>query len=53
MPILLPPLDIQQLYSEKTIPFYRMLEVARKENITLMTLYHLAIDQLLEAAAKN
>ena len=53
MPILLPPLDIQQLYSEKTIPFYRMLEVARKENITLMTLYHLVIDQLLEAAAKN
>ena len=53
MPILLPSLDIQQLYSEKTIHFYRMLEVARKENITLMTLYHLAIDQLLEAAAKN
>lgn len=53
MPILLPPLDIQQLYSEKTIPFYRMLEVARKENITLMTLYHLVIDQLLEAAAKK
>lgn len=47
MPILLPPLEAQKLYSDKSVPFYHRIEIVRRENQELQKMYHLLIDILI------
>lgn len=44
MPILLPPYEVQKLYSDKAVPFYHRIEIVRRENQELQKMYHLLID---------
>lgn len=47
MPILLPPLEAQKLYSDKSVPFYHRIEIVRREDQELQKMYHLLIDILI------
>ena len=47
MPILLPPHDIQKVYSDKAVPCYQRIEIVRRENQELQKMYHMLIDILI------
>ena len=53
MPILLPPLEAQKLYSDKSVPFYHRIEIVRRENQELQKMYHLLIDILILTEIEN
>lgn len=47
MQILLPPIDVQQCYSQKTASFYQMIEICQKEHHVLKKMYHLLTDKMI------